>query len=749
MTLRNKSLIVIGFTLLCLILFFYLASSTIMTGGFLQIEQEQVIRNVDLAAIAISDDISGLNGEIRGWASCDDMYEFIDNANSINIERNIADTNFIEMRLNLILYVNSSGSIVFGKAFDIKNKTELPIPGGFQDLSPGSILLKHSNENSGIKGVILLPEGPMLISSRPILDTKREQPIRGSLIWGRYLDDEEISRISNIYQISLAVHRLDNKHEPDDLAAIRSILSDNKPFVSVALNENSIAGYTIYEDIYGKPALLLETISPGDIHKQSKVVERYLFISMIIVGIILGGLSLLLLEKFVLSRLYQLSSDVYGIGESKELSNRLKIEGKDELSSLAGAINKMLDAIELSQKERHIAEEEARKHRNQLEQLEQLGAERTSELNRSNEQLKISEEKYRSLVESTENSIYMVDMDCRYLFINNMHLKRLGIEDYRGRIYSEFHSQEESRRFVECINHVFKTGKPRQVDYEYNGRWFNQTLSPVKTETGIVTAVTVVSSDNTVRKKAEEIRIENERLAYANNAKSDFLSSMSHELRTPLNAIIGFSELLKKKGEGILNEKMEHHLDIIIESSKFLLNLINDILDLSKIEAGKIELVYDKMPLHETLHNTILLIKEKAEIHNISIKKEFDPELSLIDADTQRFKQVVFNLLGNAVKFSQKQGGIITISTKKEGDMAKISVSDTGIGIKEENLEKLFNAFEQIDSGISRKYGGTGLGLSISKKFIELHGGKIWATSKYCEGTTFTFVLPILKVDQK
>jgi PAS domain S-box-containing protein len=407
-------------------------------------------------------------------------------------------------------------------------------------------------------------------------------------------------------------------------------------------------------------------------------------------------------------------------------------------------IQASLVALKRSQEEQSIIEQELKKHRTHLEELVE---ERTFKLNESSEQLKISEEKYRSLVESTEDFIYMVDRDCRYLFMNNKHRLRLGIEDYRDRIYNEFHSLEESQRFIENVNHVFDTGKPTQVEHEYNGRWFNQSLSPIKNETGIVTSVTVVSSDISERKKAEEFRIENGRLAYANKAKSEFLSNMSHELRTPLNAIIGFSELLKKKGKGTLNNKMEHYVDIVIISSNFLLNLINDILDLSKIEAGKIELVYDKMNLNDTLHDILLLIKEKADSHNILIKKDFDPGLSFIEADTQRFKQVVFNLLSNAVKFMAKEVGIITISTKKEGDMVKISISDTGIGIKEEDIGKLFNAFEQVDSGISRKYGGTGLGLAISKKFIELHGGKIWVTSKFGEGTTFTFVLPILKVE--
>jgi len=252
-----------------------------------------------------------------------------------------------------------------------------------------------------------------------------------------------------------------------------------------------------------------------------------------------------------------------------------------------------------------------------------------------------------------------------------------------------------------------------------------------------------VFQDITERKKAEELRFENLRLEAADKAKSEFLANMSHELRTPLNSSIGFSDLLCLGMAGELNEKQKHYVNNILTSNQFLLTLINDILDLSKIEAGKIELVMGKMSVPETIEETLSLIKEKAMDHKVLLKTEFDPQLAFIEADRQRFKQILFNLLSNAVKFSKDEGGTVTIKTKKEGDMAQISVSDTGIGIKEENIGRLFHKFEQLEKGISQKYGGTGLGLDITKRLVELHGGKIRAESRYGEGSTFTFSLPI------
>ncbi len=249
--------------------------------------------------------------------------------------------------------------------------------------------------------------------------------------------------------------------------------------------------------------------------------------------------------------------------------------------------------------------------------------------------------------------------------------------------------------------------------------------------------------DITERKKFEEIVIENERLTYSNKARSDFLTIMSHELRTPLTSVIGYSILLKEKNQGKLNEKQEFYVDGILTNGKHLLDLINNTLDLAKIEAGKLELVIESVSVPEIINESLSLMKEKASSRNVFLKKKLDSHLGVIEADRQKFKQILFNLLNNALKFCKEEGGIITVSAKKEGDMVKISISDTGIGIKEEDIPKLFQKFEQLDSGISRKYGGTGLGLAITKQLVELHGGKITVESRYGEGSTFTFLLPI------
>jgi len=231
----------------------------------------------------------------------------------------------------------------------------------------------------------------------------------------------------------------------------------------------------------------------------------------------------------------------------------------------------------------------------------------------------------------------------------------------------------------------------------------------------------------------------------ANRAKSDFLSSMSHELRTPLTAIIGFSDVLRQQYFGKLNEKQAEYVEDILDSSDHLLSLINDVLDLSKIEAGKLEIERSKVNVKDLLENSLILVREKAMMHKISIELQISEAASDLEfvADERRIKQVVFNLLSNAVKFTP-DGGKVIVEAKREGDELITSVSDTGIGIQPEDQEKIFEEFYQVQGGSTDKTQGSGLGLSLTKRLVEQHGGKIWVESEGTgKGSRFTFTLPI------
>jgi signal transduction histidine kinase len=216
---------------------------------------------------------------------------------------------------------------------------------------------------------------------------------------------------------------------------------------------------------------------------------------------------------------------------------------------------------------------------------------------------------------------------------------------------------------------------------------------------------------------------------------------MSHELRTPLNAIIGFSEVLTDRMFGELNEKQEEYLKDIYASGTHLLSLINDILDLSKIEAGRMELELTDFDLPQALDNAVILVRERAGRRSITLQMSVDERLGEVQADERKIRQVVLNLLSNAIKFTPEGGRIEVAAVPRDG-FVEVAVTDTGIGIAPKDQEAVFEEFRQVGTA-EKKAEGTGLGLTLCRKFIELHGGRIWVRSEVGLGSTFTFSIPV------
>ncbi|MFJ2682204.1 PAS domain-containing sensor histidine kinase [Pseudomonas sp. NPDC087342] len=280
---------------------------------------------------------------------------------------------------------------------------------------------------------------------------------------------------------------------------------------------------------------------------------------------------------------------------------------------------------------------------------------------------------------------------------------------------------------------------------------------------GVFAAARDVTERKRFDRTLEEKNIE---LEHASHMKSEFLATMSHELRTPLNAIIGFSEALKDGMVGDMTDTQREYIGDIFTSGQHLLSLINDILDLSKVEAGMMELELEPVELQSLLSNSLLIVREKAALQRIQLKLETDTELGTFELDLRKTKQIIYNLLANAVKFSAP-GDVVTVAVRQveraqvgtiEGDwpaygfqladsdyeeFLELSVSDTGIGIAQSDMDKLFRAFSQIDSSLARKFEGTGLGLAMVKQLTELHGGSVAVASREGTGARFVAWLPI------
>jgi len=287
--------------------------------------------------------------------------------------------------------------------------------------------------------------------------------------------------------------------------------------------------------------------------------------------------------------------------------------------------------------------------------------------------------------------------------------------------------------------------------------WAEVTTSFLRDKEGRAVDLLGVSRDISERKRAEQLYQAKIAAEASNTAKGEFLSHMSHELRTPLNHIMGFTELVLGRNVGDLNEIQEEYLKDVYQSSQHLLSLVNEILDVSKIEAGKLEIKPSQINLKRLLKQSLSIIMDKAIHRKINLTTIIDEVPDIITADELRLKQILYNLLSNAVKFTEDGGNICLkarvttelerrspAETKSIRNEIEISVIDTGIGIRREDIGKIFEPFSQLESSLSRKYPGTGLGLGLTRNLVEMHGGGIWVESEGPgKGSTFRFTLPI------
>ena len=250
----------------------------------------------------------------------------------------------------------------------------------------------------------------------------------------------------------------------------------------------------------------------------------------------------------------------------------------------------------------------------------------------------------------------------------------------------------------------------------------------------------LIGTDNTARKRTLE-------LEYASRMKSEFLANMSHELRTPLNCIIGFTEFLMDEKPGPLRPKQLEYLGDVLSSARHLLQLINDVLDLAKVEAGKMELYPETFIVRNAIEEVVAVIKAITQKRHIAVHIEIEKGLDAVILDQKKFKQILYNLMSNAAKFTAEGGRVNIHARRLDAQRLEVRIRDTGIGIKVEYINRLFTEFDQLDSGIARRFEGTGLGLALTKKIVEFQGGHISVLSESGKGSVFIVVLPLVMAD--
>ncbi|MFZ5645869.1 MAG: PAS domain S-box protein [Bacillota bacterium] len=634
MALRKKTLIIVIVTLAVLMLIIYLITRNTMLDSYSRLEGELVEKNVETAVNAINNDVLMLSATTADWSGWDDTYEFIQNENSNYLKDNLVDTSFTVNRLNLMLFINSSGRFVSGKGFDLTGNKQAPVPEAIlrEHLSKNSPLLDHENEESSVTGIILIPDGPMLISSRPITTSDHKGPIRGTLIMGRYLNSREQENISRMLQLNISTEPVGRYLSPDFNEALNEI-TPGKPLFVKPLNNDTVAGYTLLKDIYGKPALILKIEMSREVFRQGQVSSLYLLTSLLAAGIVFAVVIVFLLERTILSRLAELSLSVDRIGSSSDFSGRVKVEGNDELSNLGTMLNRMLAALEMSRDRLMVSEEQYRglfealnKTKAKYEELfdalpvcvfevdqngwytlanracyqqfgyreEDIGdglnvvdvvapsdRDRAIEnvktvlkgihldageytalrrdgttypavvhtrpiiregsivglrgvllditnMKKTQEALRESEEKYRSILENIEDTYFETDLNGNITFFNDKGCEMTGYsrEELTGAHYSTYALPEDVPILFEEYNRIFRTGMPgKLLDWAIKRKdgskvYFEASVSPIRNNEGKITGFRGIARDITERREVEEKLRESEekyRLVFENS----------------------------------------------------------------------------------------------------------------------------------------------------------------------------------------------------------------------------------------
>ena len=723
MSLRTKALVIIGVALLCMAGLTYVTSRFTFMRGLEEIEERDTSKRVEQALGALSYLISNLEADTADWAAWDDTYAFIEDGNSEYIQSNLVDDTFITLRLNLMLFVHSSGRIVFGKAFDLENEEETPIP---QDLlahlSANSLLLSQADTHNFTSGIISLKQGPVLIALQPILTSKDEGPARGTLIFARYLDSETINELARVTLFPITVHSISEEAHPDFKEALVSLLQD-KPIFVKPLDTEHIGGYALIKDIYGKPGFVLRVEIPRDTYQLGQVVASYYILSILGVGVLVGAITMFLIQKQVLSRFAHLIRGIDHIAASGDTSTRVSLGGRDELSLVAGTINGMLAAL-------HEAEGEIRER----------------------------EERYRDLFENATDLIQSVNIDGRFLYVNEAWRKTLGYSeedvsnlslwdiihpDYIPKC-REIFQKVISGEPADNIEAVFITKGGENIIVEGNAN--------CRFEEGEAVSTRGIFHNITERKQAEEqlqLLYEQERdlrqrLEEEIRKRTEFTRALVHELKTPITPVLAATELLL---EEIKDERSLKLVQSIDRSASNLNRRIDELMDLIRGETGMLPLNLMPVDAVSLLKDIGLEMMPVALRAGYSLTVDLPSSNPVVSADRDRLRQIIQNLLNNALKFTPP-GGEITLRAMEKGANLIVEVQDTGPGINKEDQKRLFDPYYRRVEDRER-LSGLGLGLALSKGLVELHGGRIWVKSTKGKGSTFGFSLPLETASRK
>lgn len=691
----TRTFIVVFCTTLILFSLLYFISDLMYLEGYKELEQQYVEESLNRISEALSANLESLDIICYDWASWDDTYEYAKNQNSDFIDTNMGDETFINMDINLMNILDPTGNTVYQRAFDLINLKEIDISQELQHYISKGTLIHHSSTEKSISGIILLPEFPMLIVSRPILTSHDEGPSTGTLIIGRFLNSSIVDALSNTTHQSLSILPLNYAGFPTELeTAINSLDKTKSTFVEIQ-GSNSIVGYLIVKDVDGNPAFVFQTDMPRSIFSEGQKTMAYLHISLLFISVVFFFVFVFAVNRTILTRMTVLSDSVNRIGQAGNMSKRVSISGKDELSSLAKNINVMLDSLE-----------------------------------KSGTEIRTQKEFISRILANTPNAVLAINKSLRIMLANSAFntMFNLGADNLEGKEIHKVPTLEklsnEIKKFIEG-----KSANAR-IETEYKGSGIKKILIVSFTRMEEEEQYLIVLTDVTSERERQAQLYLADRLV----SIGEMASGIAHELNNPLTSIIGLSELLTEED---LQENIKEDLVTVNSEAQRAADIVQKMLSFAR----KRDSIKQPVQLNKVVEDVLTIRAHDRLTKNIIVDCKLDPHLPEVIADYFQIQQVFLNLILNAEQaMSEAHGrGTLTITSEKIDKIIRISFSDDGPGIDQQNLNHIFDPFFT-----TKEVGtGTGLGLSICYGIVTAHKGQIYAQSEIGKGATFVIEFPV------
>jgi len=713
-SLRRKTLLIITITMIGLVGGIYWLSHILLMSGFTKLEEDFAHEDMGRASSALDNELSTLDRTTSEYGSWDATYAYVHGENPSYVKTEFPATTFQQLKISFVVVLDGKGHELFSEGFDLQHAGEIPIPGGLEEhLKPGSLLLTHDALDSKVAGILDLAGGPVLVVSRPIITSNSQGPIAGTMIMGRVLDAAEIQHLAEMTRVPIEIELPnDIEHDPT-LRAAASAISDSRPVFAHAASGESFATYQRLNDIYGKPAGLMRVLLPRTIYDQGRTSLVQFFLLLLAMGLVFGAVTLKLLEKFVISRIANLSDNVTQIGASGNLAARLDVSGSDELAFLGTAINGMLEDLEKSQAERHEG--------------------RT---------------RLAVLMERMPAILWTTDKNLRYTSAVGAGLETLGLRsgELTGKTLFEYF-QTENPEFPSIAAHrKALAGGSLTYQLEWQKRVLESHVQPLRSSEGDLLGVIGVALDITERQHLSNQLRQSQKL----QAVGELAGGVAHDFNNLLMVVKGHAEMLTERlfsGATGKEEAVRHNVEQIQQAAERAAGLTRQLLAFSRLQV----LHPRVLALNEVVGSMIQMV---SRVIGENIELVFLPgkNLARVKADPSQIEQVVLNLVVNA-RDAMPDGGRLTIETSnvdldssyasqhvvvEPGPYVMLTVSDTGCGIDAATQARIFEPFFT-----TKEQGrGTGLGLATVYGVVKQSGGYIWVYSEVGHGTTFKVYLP-------